>query len=545
MRQLRNYYIQLLVLVLLGGVACNKELEKSPLDRFDTSTFWTNETNVMLALTGVYRGNILANGAEFSPTDWWSYNGMLFLEFASDNAFDRRGENSPFHKLSNGTLTATNDVLGQYWSGSYTRVARSNYFLENVGKAPIADAMKARLSAEVRFIRACQYFYLSQYWGAVPLVTQTLTPEQANTVRKAPKAQVVQYVIDELTAAAAVLPRHKDIPASERGRASKQAALAFLGRILLAEGRYTEAAAAYKTIIDFGDHIIDPNFQTIFLVSNKNSNEHVFSTQYLENLVTNGMLQHFFPAIAGGWHIYCPLGSLVESFDFADGTSFSYTDARYTAADIGKDRDPRLKYTVLYNGQSFKGLTYSTHPDINTPDQLGAGKQTTQTGYGLKKFVDEGFSGNLVNYGGNVPVIRYAEVLLSYLEAVLESGQPVTQALLDQTINAVRGRATVNMPRITQTNVTLLREIVRHERRVELACEGTRYWDLLRWKIAGQVLNADLYGAPYPGAVKLRKKGTVTDPYSRWYVASRAFRVGTDEVWPVPQSETNINPNLK
>lgn len=546
----RSFHIHipctLLLLALLTGlVSCKQELEKSPLDRFDNSTFWTNETNVMLALTGAYRGNIQGTGPESNPSDWWSYNGLLFLEFASDNAYDRRGETSPFHKLSNGTMTANIDVLGQYWKGGYIRIARCNYFLENIDKAPVDETKKNRMKAEVRFIRACQYFYMSQYWGAVPLVTRSLTPQEANTITKTAKADLVKFVADELTAAAAILPRHKDIPAAERGRASKQAALAFLGRMLLADKRYADAAAAYKQIIDLGDNIIDPDFAGLFLAANKNSNEIIFSTQYLENLVRNGMLQHFFPSVAGGWHIYCPLGSLVEAFDFNDGTSFSYTDPRYDPNDPGNNRDPRLRYTVLYNGQQFKGLNYITHPDAGSPDQLGAGKQTTQTGYGFRKFVDESFSGDLQNYGGNVPVIRYAEVLLSYLEAQLEAGQPVTQALLDATINPVRARAAVNMPRITVTEPARLREILRHERRVELACEGIRYWDLLRWGIAAEVLNADFYGAPFPGAQKLRKKGNITDPYSRWYVTTRAFRRGIDEVWPVPQSEVNINPNLQ
>jgi len=137
-------------------------------------------------------------------------------------------------------------------------------------------------------------------------------------------------------------------------------------------------------------------------------------------------------------------------------------------------------------------------------------------------------------------------VLLSYLEAKLEAGSAIDQGLLDQTINAVRARSTVNMPRVTETDPTKLRTILRRERRNELAFEGIRLWDLQRWKIAGDVLKGDFYGAPFPGAKTLRKKTTTTnDPYSRWYVTTKAFRVGTDETWPIPQSEVNINPALK
>ena len=158
--------------------------------------------------------------------------------------------------------------------------------------------------------------------------------------------------------------------------------------------------------------------------------------------------------------------------------------------------------------------------------------------------MDPNFSASIVNYGGNWNIVRYAEVLLSYLESKLEAGAPIDQALLDETINKVRGRASVNMPPVTETDRTLLREILRKERRNETAFEGIRYWDLMRWRIADKVLKGDFYGAPFPNTIKpIRKKGNIVDPHSRWFVTSKNFRVA-DYQWPIPQSETNINPNL-
>jgi len=163
----------------------------------------------------------------------------------------------------------------------------------------------------------------------------------------------------------------------------------------------------------------------------------------------------------------------------------------------------------------------------------------------MRKYFDDGFSGNLNSYGGNVPIIRYAEVLLSYLEAKLEAGDAITQELLNNTINKVRGRQSVNMPAVTETNADKLRPILRNERRVELGMEGIRYWDLLRWEIAHEVLNGNIFGAPFPGSTRVSKlpDGTL-DKYGRWYVGKRAFRKEQDYRWPVPQSEQNINPNL-
>lgn len=527
-------------------LSCKKQLEVSPLDEFDSDNFWTNENNATLALTGVYRGNISMGAANANPTDWWSYAGLLFTEFATDNAYDRRGDNSVFNKLTNGTLTADNAVLLQYWTQSYARVARANDFLENIGKVTMDETKKKRMTAEARFIRACQYFYMSQYWGSVPLVTKVLTKEEANALTKASKADIVTFVSTELTDCVADLPRFKDLSGADRGRASKQAALAFLGRLQLAEGKFEAAALTYKSIIDYNDNTIDPDYASLFVVANENSAENIFSAQFVENLAANGMYQHIWPAVAAGWHLYCPLGSIVEAYDFINGTAFSYTSPLYNASNPTQNRDPRLKLNILFNGDVFKAR-YVTHPDSTTaPDQLGAGKQTTQTGYGLKKFLDPAFGGNLVNYGGNLPIVRYAEVLLSYLEAKLEAGHAIDQALLDATINKVRARASVNMPPITETNPALLRTILRKERRVETAFEGLRYWDLLRWKLAETVLKADFYGAPFPNTIKpIRKKGTITDPYSRWFVTTKNFRAAQDYIWPVPQAEININPRLK
>lgn len=522
-------------------------LDKAPLTEFANETFWTTEQNAMMALTGVYRGGIkMAGPSEPDPTDWWSYSGLLFLEFATDNAYDRRGDNSQFNKLTNGTLTPTINALNIYWRISYNRIARCNYFLENVSKTPVSQEILKRFIAEARFIRACQYFYLSQYFQDVPIVTKTLSLEEANNVKKASKAEVVKYAIDEFTSAAADLPTSNQLKSAERGRVTKQAALAFLGRILLAEKRFSEAAGAYKTIIDLNENVIDPDFRGLFDGTNESSKEIIFATQFMTDLAQNPLQQHLAPAMVGGWLIYCPLGSLVESYEFTDGTPFSYSDTRYNPNNLQENRDPRLSYTVLMNNQTFSGLKYICHPDSSSSiDQLTTTKQATRTGFTIGKYIQNGFTGDLSNSGIDMVIIRYAEVLLSYLEAKLEAGDPITQSLLDATINIVRSRASVNMPRVTVTDAATLRPILRRERRNELALEGIRYWDLLRWGITGQVLKGDFYGAPFPGAKNLRKKGTIVDPYSRWYVTSKAFRTGTDEKWPIPQREQDINPNLK
>ncbi|WP_240469784.1 RagB/SusD family nutrient uptake outer membrane protein [Cyclobacterium sp. SYSU L10401] len=543
---MKMIYKPLLVMfLLLTGISCDDKLEQFPTDAFASGTFWTSESNALIALTGMYRGNI-NYGTQVVPSDWWTYCGIVFLEFATDNAYDRRGDNSTYNRLTDGTLLPNNNVVNGYWQGSYRRIAITNDFLENIDNVNMPEENKQRMKSEARFLRATQYFYLSQFWGDVPLVTNTLTPDEANNVEKSSKSVIVDFTIQELEEAVDGLPRSSDITASEIGRASKQAALAFLGRLYLAEKRFDEASEVYQEIINYGDNIIDTEYGPLFTTENEDSRENIFSVQFVSGLAPNSMPQHAFPAASSGWHIINPLGSLAEEYGFDDGTPFSYDDPKFVQEDMGANRDQRFRDTFIWNESTFRGRRYVCHPDsTQSVDQLTYSKQATRTGFGFRKYFDESFSGNLVNdYGGNIPIIRYAEVLLSYLEAELEAGNPITQELLDQTINEVRGRPSVDLPPVTETNPDALREILRRERRIELAFEGTRLWDILRWEIGEEVLNGDFWGAPFPNSVRYPTTSIKLDPQSRWYVTTKNFRPGIDDQWPIPESETNINPNL-
>lgn len=542
-----QYKLITFLVLTLGISACSDSLDKNPLDQISSGTAWSSEQNAMIVLTGAYRGGIAYNTEVYDVDDWWGYYGLIFLEHTTDNALDRRRAGSPFEQMINGSLTSNNQFIGTYWTKSYLRITRCNDVLDNIDKVPMSESNKERMKAEARFLRATQYFYLTQYFWDVPLVTTVLTGQEANNVEKTPKAEITEWIIKELTEAAAILPRHKEIKSDEHGRASRQAALAFLGRTQLAAKKYADAAATYKQIIDLGDNIIDPDYQSIFLATNENSNENIFVSTYLSDLAGNPMAQQAFPAKNGGWCFVCPLSSLFEAYQFTNGEDFSYENPLYDPTDMEKNRDPRLKYTLICNGTKFMGTEYKSHPDStsNNTDAVKIGQQTTQTGFLLRKFFDETKTDIKLSssYGNDFPIIRYAEVLLSYLEAKLEAGDPIDQSLLDATINKTRQRASVNMPSVTETDKDKLRTILRNERRVELAMEGTRYWDLLRWGTAQDVLQGRLYGAPFPGA---QHANANKDKYNRWDTEiSRSFRQNQDYRWPIPQSEQNINPNLR
>lgn len=531
--------------------SCKDELSPSPTNAYDNATFWTNKTNATIALTGVYRGNISTSQSN-DMNDFWSYSGLAFMDLATDNAYDRRGNNtgsSAILDLTNGQLLPTNTVIAALWKGAYIRISLANNFLEHIDAVP-DTTQKSRMKAEAQFLRATTYFYLSQHFGAVPLVTKVLNSEEANQVTKETQANVEAFVTTELTAAASKLPRTRDLKANEAGRATRQAALAFLGRLQMAQKKYTEAIKTYQQIIDYGDNTIASDYKTLFNPINLGSTENIFTINYIGGQFPNFLPQHTYPSIVGGWSFFCPLESLASCYDFNDGSAFSYSSPLWNPVNIGQNRDPRFSASFIWPNSTFSGKKYVSSPDsTKSVDQLTNGaKQATRTGYGLRKYFDETFSGSLITgYGGGYPVIRYAEVLLSYLEAQLEAGQPISQDLLNKTINKIRGRASVNMPLITETNAELLRPILRKERRIELAFEGIRWWDIKRWGIGAQTLVGDFWGASFSGSKTTLNKptGYAADPNSRWWVCKKAFRSGVDDKWPIPQTEQNINPNLR
>ena len=471
------------------------DLERNPLTEFSEDKFWTSEENAELAIVGLYRSNITNNNPEYSPSDWWGYGTSILLDGVTDIAFDRRNFNNNLGKLTSGAILPNNSYVRILYTNSYKKIAGCNRFIENIDKLGESNKIN-RLKSEARFLRATQYFYLASYYGSVPLVTKVLTLNESNNVEKASKEEIITFVCDEMSAISALLPRTSELSTNEIGRATRQAALAFLGRMKMVQKDFKGAAEALIQIIDLGDNEISPDYKTLFYQANENSTENIFSMQYIDDLAGNGLPQHAFPLKDGGWCIINPTANLFESYEFKDGTPFSYDDPRFNSNNLGDNRDPRLDYTLYYDRAIFRGTTYTCHPESKGLDKIGAG-QVTQTGYMMRKFFDENWSGSLTSYGGNIPIIRYADVLLMYLEALVEDGATITQATLDMTINKVRGRASVNMPPITETNNDALRTIVRHERKIELALEGHRLWDLIRWGIAEEKLNEPIYGAPF------------------------------------------------
>jgi starch-binding outer membrane protein, SusD/RagB family len=525
-------------MLILGCLSGCVSLDKEPLDSLSTGTFWKTESDAMLGLTGVYK---VVGGLQQGNYDLWSQLSCLYLfEATTDNGFEKDNAVTDFN---NGSLASTYGPVKTLWANTYTQISRCNNFIDNIDAVKMNADKLAEMKAEVKVIRAYDYFNLYFYWGDVPLTKHILTVNEANNISRTAKSEVKDFVIAELQEAIPQLPITR--PDDEYGRITRGGALAILGRVLMAEKRWEEAKAAYKQIIDMGVYIIDPNFKSIFEEKGETSKEHVLVSVRMQDVYGTPMLRGCFGFSFGGYHWFSPYNQLIEEFECTDGKPISESPL-YDPEKPYVNRDPRLYKTIGINGLTvLKGKLYVSHPDSSSVKYQDQVTRRPWSGYLLDKFVDEDYTGQITQYGCDFPMIRYAEVLLSYLESNIESGTAITQELLNQTINKVRGRTEIAMPPVTETDKTKLTTILRRERRVELAWEGLRLYDLYRWHIAHVNLTGTFTGMKVCPASKAASYKTVkVDSKGYYFCEQTNFREDVDYLWPIPQSERDVNPYL-
>ena len=513
--------------------SCSDDIfDKQPLDKVSDQTFWKTEKDANKALTGCYN-----HGYGWVTASFWAPRTMLWLDLMAGLGSEK--EEYP-DGVTNGNLTSSYWVIEDYWKTTWTAIVACNNFLDHIDNIDMTESTKTRMKADIRALRAYHYFYLATFWGDVPLVTTVLSLNDANSVSRTPVTQVWDFVEKELNESAPLLPQ--TVSESELGRMTQGAAYAILGRVQMERKEWSEAAATYKKIIDSGVYSLEPNFKEVFWESKENSKEIIFASQYKEDTFYHVLPQYLYPEVNGGWHQFSPYNELVKKFECIDGKTIDESPL-YDKNNPYDNRDPRLLYTVMVDHKSsFDGKEFISDPNSSSSDRIS--KYSQWSGYCIAKFTDESFSGNLMNYGGNFILIRYPEVLLSYLESKLEAGDVITRSLLDETINKVRGRESVKMPPVTETNVAKLREIVRRERTVEFAFEGLHYYDILRWGIASEELNHQFTGMKLTNdPANYTDRPVDKDGYA--LCQKRIFTVGKSELWPIPLSEIQINPNLK
>ena len=530
-----RFLIVLLSVALYTGCS-DSFFNKQPLDQASDATFWKTAGDAQLALIGCYNTGAGTSGG-WKDGDFWTPRSMVYLDLMAGDGSEK--ELIPDH-VTDGTLNAAYWVTQGYWNNSYKKIAVCNNFLDHIGGITMDATKKAIITAEVRTLRAYEYFNIALYFGDVPLIKKLLSIDEALKVTRAPKADVWAFVETELKESAPVLPVTR--PDAEAGRLTSGAAYGILGRLQMAEKKWSDAAITYKTIIDFNCYVIDPLYRELFLSSNESSKEFIMTSQFQKDVYGNVLLTYLLPETWGGWHQFSPYNELVKEYECTDGKTIDQSPL-YDKNNPYRKRDPRLLATLMVTDTTvFRGITFVSRPGTTSADRKD--KYPNWSGYCIYKFLEDDVNVNQWSSGTNFTLIRYAEVLLSYLESKMEAGQPVDQTLLDATINKVRGRAAVNMPPVTTTDPAALRTIIRRERKVEFAFEGIHYFDILRWGTAAQELNRQFTG------MKLTNSPATYTDYAvdadGYFVMpnKRNFKAGVNELWPVPQTERDINPNL-
>lgn len=536
--------------LLLGSTGCKKDfLDRYPLDEISDENYWKTEEQLKLAANGTYA--------------YLKGKNAVDLENLGDNTIWPSVTN--FQQISTGNYNNDLGSINSEWVTPYDGIRRCNHFLENYQRATaVREEVRERYAGEVRFIRAYLYWYLTQFYGDVQLITKTLVPTDPEIYgTRQPKAEVVDFILDELSAASEVLPVTYTSKAADYGRITKGAALALKARVALFNEKFDVAEQAAKEVMDLGIYELynngDPSrsYYELFTYAGQQSvndanRETILARVYVPEISVHNLSREIqVPDQAIRWN---PTKSLVDSYLMIDGMPIDksplYDVNSYE--EVFEQRDPRMTQTVLAPGYAWGGKDDGDANNLPNDifflpkfksDKKGA---VTVTGYYFTKYAEISTVGVVGKDENDIILIRYAEVLLTYAEAKLEQGT-LTQDDIDMTINLLRDRVGMHRMNIAELNDwgMDLREEIRRERRVELALEGLRSFDILRWK-QGHLLAEDVKGIKKEWApVQSEVTNVATD--SEGYIIFNTNRTFVDPkhyLWPIPLTQLERNPNL-
>ncbi|GBF21823.1 susD family protein [Arenibacter sp. NBRC 103722] len=539
----RQIKIPTLFAVLAFIISCDKELNLYPLDQVSDGSFWKAPSDFEKAANAFYSGLTGASGGYDQDSD--------IAVGGSSNT------------ISNGSLILEN---GPGWSGQYATIRGTTRLIERYESALDIQSDIERYAAEARFFRAMTYHNLVSTFGDVPLVKRALDLDSEELdAPRAPRAEIVAYILEDLDWAIANLPLESELVSSEKGRVTKGAALALKSRVFLFEGTWSkyhgggDSNAYFSLSIDASQKLIESEeyelytgnstnsaYRFLFLEEGEGSKESILARRYNRDLEishnTTRLVMTFYNA---------PTKQLADMYVCTDGLPISVSPL-FQGYDLMtsefENRDPRMTQTMLVPGTEFDYLGLRTFiPSI------GGTNESTPSGYMPFKFVSDNSEAQLGTAFNDYMAFRYAEVLLNHAEALYEKNGSISDSDLNLTINKLRDR--VGVAHLTNSLVNSyglsMLEQIRNERTVELAFEGFRFNDLRRWKQAENKLPVNLLGVKYTGT---EYESSPPNDVKTIQVNSDGFTVADDVVrrtwddklylFPVPVEQIQLNPNL-
>ncbi|WP_234572953.1 RagB/SusD family nutrient uptake outer membrane protein [Rhodohalobacter sp. 614A] len=450
------FFLMILGTALFFSSCEESVLDTTPYGQTTTDNFWRNANDADAAINAVY-----------APlTSIWGHTIMTLINIPDDDQY-RAGDHGDHASIENFTYDASLGKLNSTWQAKYEIIQRANGVLINVPDIEMDQTLKNRVLGEAYFLRGFAYWTLAKLFGGVPLILeQDVIDDNFNKPRASLDDTYAQIESDFIKAAELLPEQHSG---SDIGRAHSGAAWGYLATLYMYEERFQDA-------IDAGDHVINgpypltESFDDNFKVETQYNPEILFTIGSAEGWQTQSNTIYTTPRPWGGWDFQAPLPNLIEEFE---------------------EGDPRLDYSIMMPGDVFD-LGGDRGPTEYTADL------SPTTGYHFEKWAAWRSEGGL-DLNMNLPMLRSAEVYLYVSEAKIRSGGNG-----DAELNVVRARS--GMPPVT--NATM--EDIIHERRVELAGEGSRHFDLMRWDRAGIVDITEIYGedrGPYdPPRLFIRPK---------------------------------------
>ncbi len=533
-KKLYTYFTGIICLVLALFTSCN-DLDLAPTNKFTDLNYWTSTDKASAVLSMAY--NQMFAAEQF-------FNN----EKLTDNLYEGRGSTDE-RLITSGQANAALHRFSDEWKKCYEGIKTCHILLENIDRVPDMDEnLRTRMKAEARFIRAYIFFRLTNNYGDVPLFDVSLSMQEANTISRSPKSEVINFIRTELNEVVSILPLKQEYGENDRGRVTKAAAMTLLARTYLYESDWTNVASICEKIMngEYGSYQLFSSYSGLFLPENEYNDEVILDIGYALTLRTWSEFYDAIPLTVGGRiHAFAPTQELVDDYVMKNGKGIKETGSGYNEDDPYIDRDPRFEATIVYHGYNWvKGDGTSSTIYIkpgssaeagasNLDEYAGPGQNATGTGYYLRKYFDPTAPTGMAA-GLNLILMRYADILLMYAEAKFELGQ-MNEDVWNRTIRIIRQRAGfTDNSALEYPGNTNLQNIIRRERRCELAIEGLRIFDIRRWKTIETVLNG------YPHGAKFANENT---QYIQ--LDLRRFDPARDYLFAIPQSQRDINPNLQ